>query len=439
MLLPRLIYKYIILFSICFILGILFANTVLVFLSIVPFLLFISDMFLKVPEGFEVHRDVGRERFFTDDEVDVSIAVSIESGIGMFFIADVLPEGVKLVNGNNFAVLWKGFGRKSAVLRYSVRFLNPGNVAFDTITIEARHPVFGFARQNKVSAPCNVTVVPRVFYQGELSSIPMISRIPMPLDARTTTGIPTLEFKEIRQYTYGDSFKFVNWKASSRNIYRGSIWPVINEYEKEGKKTVWILMDGSKAMTYGNSIKKVFNYALEAVCQLSNYYIKQQCSTGFVTYNTEKVFVSPDTGEKQYHRILGEVLGLSGIMEKKVMPKNNFDLKDAVTAYRGYVRMAKPLFVVITSFMKMNYEEIESGIKELRKYTANFSGHHQVMVVNIVGFGIESENEANEMASEILNIENKIKTAELRKKCIWIDWNPVRQSLFKAIVGQVPV
>ena len=62
-------------------------------------------------------------------------------------------------------------------------------------------------------------------------------------------GMTTQEFKEIRQYYSGDPFKSINWKVTSRNLLRGNIWPVVNEFEKEGK-TVWIFLDTSRIMAF---------------------------------------------------------------------------------------------------------------------------------------------------------------------------------------------
>jgi len=50
-------------------------------------------------------------------------------------------------------------------------------------------------------------------------------------------------------------------------LVRGSIWPVVNEFEKEGKKSVWIFLDTSKIMSFGSNIKNVKEYSVEAVNQ----------------------------------------------------------------------------------------------------------------------------------------------------------------------------
>ena len=73
----------------------------------------------------------------------------------------------------------------------------------------------------------------------------MTSRIPMPQGALASMGMTTNDFKEIRSYYPGDPFKSINWKATSRNLIRGEIWPVVNEFQKEGKRLsgyFWILL-----------------------------------------------------------------------------------------------------------------------------------------------------------------------------------------------------
>jgi len=58
---------------------------------------------------------------------------------------------------------------------------------------------------------------------------------------------------------------------------------VVNEFEKEGKKSVWIFLDTSKIMSFGSNIKNVKEYSVEAVNSLSDYYIKHNCSVAFHT------------------------------------------------------------------------------------------------------------------------------------------------------------
>ncbi|NLD51183.1 MAG: hypothetical protein GX660_28950 [Clostridiaceae bacterium] len=97
----------------------------------------------------------------------------------------------------------------------------------------------------------------------------------------------------------------------------------------------------------------------------------------------------------------------------------------------------RPLFVIITRFCTNNYDEVKKGIERMSRYTIRKGALPSVMVVNIDGYGLMAENQAEKLASNLLDSMNRIISKEVRKNCIWIDWDPARESLTEAIIKQV--
>ena len=118
-------------------------------------------------------------------------------------------------------------------------------------------------------------------------------------------GIITTDFREIRDYLPGDPYRSINWKATARRAvqYRDS-FPKVNEFEREGKKIVWIFLDKSAEMSLGPMIKNPFEYAIQAAACLARFYLERDCKVGLCIYSArgaEKI-VFPDVGGRQYYK-----------------------------------------------------------------------------------------------------------------------------------------
>jgi len=48
-----------------------------------------------------------------------------------------------------------------------------------------------------------------------------------------------------------------------------------------------------------------------------------------------------------------------------------------------------------------------------------------------------AENENEMMAANLLEAMNKVLSEKIRKNCIWIDWDPNKESLTGALLKQV--
>ena len=404
-----------------------------------PFFVMMAAFILKPPSGITVQRSIDGRHFYVGDEINIKVIVEIQSGIGTFVLAETLSPYFSLVKGSNFFVTWKGPGSRTFEINYSIKCAKAGTYKLDIIKWEARHCIYGYPFHGGSKDEITIEIRPKFLEIMKVKNAASMSRIPMPLGADAKIGIPTLNFKDTRLYSEGDSFKYINWKASARNIYRGGYWPVVNEYEKEGKRMVWIFLDVSKIMDLGTNTNTMFDYALEAVNGLADYYLKQQCLVAFCTFAGEEVLVLPGVGQKQYYKILKELLRISAFKTKFSHQRHRWmkTLEEAITAHKRYFEGARPLFVTVTRGSSDNYAMLKEGIKTMSRYTTNLPGCQQTMVVNISGFDLAVEKEADLLAGQILNVVEQNTLKLLKKRCMWIDWNPLKISFSKALLKQV--
>ncbi len=112
-------------------------------------------------------------------------------------------------------------------------------------------------------AAVEITVVPRTRAIRRVNQIMGRAHTRNPNDGIAAAGVATTDFSELHPYQPGDPMRIVNWKASARNS--NSANPLlVNEYEPEGRKAVWIFMDGADYMDVGTTLSALVDSALEA-------------------------------------------------------------------------------------------------------------------------------------------------------------------------------
>ncbi|MBS7252334.1 MAG: hypothetical protein KIH08_17360, partial [Candidatus Freyarchaeota archaeon] len=187
------------------------------------------------------------------------------------------------------------------------------------------------------------------------------------------------------------------------------------------KKVVWIFLDGSSSMAIGTSVENAFEYAVQAVSSLAQFYLARNCYVGFCVYNSGRLLL-PDVGRKQEYRITKEILDLD-------VSTTNEPLKKAVKKCRGYLLGMNPYSIIITIVRKENLKELVDGIKELRKYTVGYISS-PIIILHIMGHSIVAQDFYEYVGAKLLEMKNQPAIRALRRAGAFvIPWDPRRQSL----------
>ncbi|WP_456478874.1 DUF58 domain-containing protein [Geoglobus ahangari] len=111
-------------------------------------------------------------------------------------------------------------------------------------------------------------------------------------------GVPGTDFREIRAYRPGDPIKFINWKATAR---KGET--LVNEFEVEGKRAVWIVVNTSE---HEFAEDEYLESALSSAASLSLYFSRRGHKVALTLTGSGKSLY-PDIGKRQFHRIVREL------------------------------------------------------------------------------------------------------------------------------------
>ncbi len=446
--------SFIYLITIILIMGIIFASRIFIMLGLLPLLFVLICLLVNHPREVTAKRRVPGGILLTGDILAIDLDVNINRGIGMVALVDILPGEFELVEGSNYKLIWKGLRPQKETIHYRVRTTTAGLYYLNIIAYETYHcanmkaPIEG-----TITAEQKLEIRPRILEIKKIRDVSTKSKIPLPLGAIAKMGIPTLEFRELRQYQRGDPFKYINWKATARSTGGTFESPLVNEYEKEGKKTVWLFLDHSPDMNFGANIKNAFECALEAVNGLADYYLKHDCRVALCSFNGGGLFVYPAAGKRQYYKLLREMMQFKTIEKANTEESKNETegqvyksptsnskgkaLRDTVVKYKGYLYGSNPLCIVVTRLTRESAEALSSGIKEMMKYTPVRKERYSVMVINISGYDLGAVTSAEKMAAEILKKRNHYYSIPLKKGISWVDWNPARYSFTTALLRQV--
>ena len=416
------------------ILGIVLANSIILYIMLIPLMLLLIGLNIDNVVNIDVKRTNESHSIRINGIFENNIEIEISGGIGIIVIADMLPDHFELVEGSNFKVVWKGIHNKKENLKYSIKCSVSGTYNINKLVWQAFHfmnlkqPTFGENNTEQI-----IEIIPYLLDIKKIRDRSTISVIPIPSGSNTAIGVPTPDFKELRLYAYGDPYRYINWKATARNISHGNYMPIVNEYEKEGKKNVWIFMDMSKSMQFGTNMINIFEYAIEASNSLSYFYLQQNCQVALCTFNGDDLFLYPASGKKQYYLIQKKLLQLS-IVKKS---KQGLTLKETTKKYRKYFAGSKPLCIIITRLTSQNAHYLSEGIREIFKYACLSHGHFSILVVNLSGYGIIAKTEYEKLAALILENRDVNLSRKMRKSIDWINWDPEKISFSKALISQV--
>ena len=89
-------------------------------------------------------------------------------------------------------------------------------------------------------------------------------------------------FESLRDYTNGDEYKKINWKATAREGR-----PIVNQYEPEKNQYVYSLMDSGRPMTYTLKGYNKLDMAINTALVLSDIAIQNGDQAGLMVFDTE--------------------------------------------------------------------------------------------------------------------------------------------------------
>lgn len=184
---------------------------------------------------------------------------------------------------------------------YTLTPTTRGEYSFGNINIFVAFQ-FSFAlRRFEIKQPVLTKVYPSII-QMKLFQLKVLTRISRLEGAKKLRRLgQSYEFEQIKNYSEGDDFRHINWKATSRAA--GSL--KINQFEDEKSQAVYSLIDKSRNMKMPFNGLSLLDYAINSSLVISNTALIKSDKSGLITF-AEKIETGIKAENKPGH--LGKIL-----------------------------------------------------------------------------------------------------------------------------------
>ncbi|NJE85252.1 DUF58 domain-containing protein [Thermococcus sp. CX2] len=334
--------------------GTLFLAPGMVSLAVIPLTVLAIAMLIDPPSGVSVRRRISKREVRTGEEVEISVEVMVERGVGIVVVRDPLPKNVALTDGSNVGVFFKGLKPLKVSYSYRIKPILRGFYNLPKSEVTTRNPLGVRYLWGVYGEELRLRAVPKVLGNIPISETRRSVKISVPETSFSIRGPISTDFKEIRKYQTGDPMKLINWKATARTNQ-----VLVNEFEREGKKAILFIVDASDLMKVGTESESPYEHAMSLVASMAYRFLKKDYHVGLYLLGARK-FLPPATGPKQLHKIVKTMMDF----ERVHTGEENFC--DAVERLKRILLQYTPLVIHVSNILENNKAGVKKGAVMLR-------------------------------------------------------------------------
>src|SRR3972149_1064192 len=174
----------------------------------------------------------------------------------------------------------------------------------------------------------------------------------------------SIEFRQHREYTYGDDLRYVDWKvwAKQDRYY-------VKQFEEDTNLRCTLLCDVSGSMRYGNGALNKYEYGCSISASLAYLLLRQQDAVGCVTFDDDVRTAVPQRTKRNHLDSIIQAMESSA-------PRTKPDFYQILLkAAENYPRRG---LMVLISDLLVEREGLFKGLKLLR------SCGHDIMVFHVL-------------------------------------------------------
>jgi len=173
----------------------------------------------------------------------------------------------------------------------------------------------------------------------------------------------TTEFENIKQYSLGDEYRSINWKATGKSHKL-----MVNQYQEEKSQPVYSIIDLGRSMRMPFNELTLLDYAINSSLVLANVTLKKDEKAGLITFNKkiEKHIVA----DKKNHQ-------MQMILETLYAIKTEFSETDFGRLY-SYVKTKLPQRSLL--FLYTNFETLDALERQIQ-YLKLLKKNHVLVVI----------------------------------------------------------
>lgn len=420
-------------------LAVLLGNLPLLAVSVPVLFGMLLGIALKPASAIETSRTIVRTSVSIGEKVEVTWRVAIGTGFGPVTVFDRLPADLSLADGSNVRLFWKWLRPAVHENRYSILCSKRGAYELPPTRWEVRHPFdLHPAHEGDTKRPVTLNVFPKLLAVRRVRAHGGIASSVEPAGARAITGVVTTDFKEIREYAPGDPIRSINWKATARISAASRARPLVNEFQREGRRAVWLFVDCSTYMMVGSNLVNPLEAAIEAANALGHYFLTHGYYVGAHFSGASDGFLYPDVGRRHYNALSRRLTALK--------PAGDYyDLLRAAHLTRQHLLALTPVCILVTRLDVQSgvdstgpelHPRVLAGIDTLGHMSPSRIRRMPVWVVGINGYNYVTQRAPGvEFGASIRHLETRPVVRDLRRRSVSVlEWEPGREPFAAALL-----
>lgn len=144
-----------------------------------------------------------------------------------------------------------------------------------------------------------------------------------------------LEFDDVREYTYGDDIRTIDWNVTAKG--QGTF---VKTFKEEKEQTVFFVFDVSASQEIGAEGNQKIDVGKEVTALLSIAAVKENSQVGMICYSDRlEKYVKPAKGSRHSYEIVNSLFGLK--------PKSKLtDLNSALKWVLNFLKRRSVVFLI---------------------------------------------------------------------------------------------
>ena len=284
----------------------------------------------------EVKRMLSADNLYKGDDLYVELEITNKAlrRTQQLEIFDNIPHEMKLRSGLNSMRVNLGPGETTRI-RYVLRCPLRGHFSLGPVSLRFHNSFNLFSDEMYVDHHSDIIIFPQI---KDVEEAFVRSRTPKMYTGATTlrTPGPGTEFYSLREYVPGDPFKNINWKAFART---GEL--MVNEKCRDAVTDVYIILDSRDISRIGTVLKNPLEMGTVAAASIASFFLKRRDSVSLTIYDNKLSYLQPDTGDKQYFKILSSLAG--------VTPKGEMPLQAVTNSIGPRFSRGSPVFIITSA------------------------------------------------------------------------------------------
>jgi len=194
----------------------------------------------------------------------------------------------------------------------------------------------------------------------------------------------SMEFEQIKEYTFGDDIRNINWKATAR---KGAM--MLNNYTEQRSQQVYCIVDKGRLMKMPFEEISLLDYAINASLMVCNVSLYRQDRFGLLTFSNKLgSFLPADRNRGQMENVLKALYN-----QQTAFMESDYEM--LYTSIRKLIKQ-RSLLLLFTNFESL------SGLQRQLPYLKQIAKYHLLVVIFFEN--TEFEKLTSKRASDIQSV-----------------------------------